>query len=141
MDEGGDDLDPRFRLRSHLDNFVECLIKNLAAVGIARAVLFDGADEDLRCADDLCPGNGDGEEMGVPEGDVGCGDGRSLEFGVGIIRLSLMMVSISRTSLEFPLTPALSPRGRGLNVLPLPAGERIEVRGDFGNGNTGVRER
>jgi hypothetical protein len=31
--------------------------------------------------------------------------------------------------IDFPLTLTLSPRGEGDRLLPLPSGERIEVRG------------
>ncbi len=80
MNERSDDLGPRLRLRARLDHFVERLVEDLAAVGIAGAVLLHGANVDLGGTDDLGPGHGDGKEMGVPEGDVGRGN--CLECGV-----------------------------------------------------------
>ena len=77
-DERSDDLNsavfssPVFG--SLLDDLVEGFVICGAAVGIAGAVLLDGTDVDLRSAEDFGPADGNGEEMGITEGDVSDGD-------------------------------------------------------------------
>src|SRR5690349_15280751 len=55
---------------SHADQFVEDAVVLGAAVGIAGAVRFDRADENLARADHLGPRNGDGQEVSVAKGHV-----------------------------------------------------------------------
>ena len=74
MDQRSNDLNPSFRFCPHFYDFVEGLVKNFPAVRITGTVFFHRANIDLRGADDLCPGYGDGEKVGVPEGDVGAGN-------------------------------------------------------------------
>ena len=60
---------------------VERLVIFGAAVRISRAVLRHRPDEDLPCTQHLAPRNRDGEEMGVPERHVACGDSLALQVG------------------------------------------------------------
>ncbi len=75
-DERSLDVDVAF-FGSGLDEAIEGGVVLGTAVGIAGAVLGDGADEDVVGAEDLGPTDGDGEEMGVAEGNVGDGDVRA----------------------------------------------------------------
>ncbi len=56
------------------DHLVVGLIVGWTTVGIAGTVLLDGSDVDLFRSQDFGPAYGDGEEVGVAEGDVGDGD-------------------------------------------------------------------
>src|SRR5882757_5941087 len=61
-------------LRALLNQQVEGVIVGRATVRVAGGVLFDRSDEDGGGADDLCPTDGGGEEVGVTEGNVGDGN-------------------------------------------------------------------
>jgi len=63
------------------NELLKCLIVSGTTVRVARAILLDGADDDLLRAEDLGPADGGGQKMGVAEGHVGDGNRLPNRFG------------------------------------------------------------
>ena len=72
--------------RAGADELLKGLVVGGTAVGIAGAVLLDGADVDGLGAEHLCPTDGGGEEVRVAEGNIGDGNAGADSVGVGPVR-------------------------------------------------------
>src|SRR5260370_22152265 len=76
MDERCHDLDVSV-FRAHFDELVERLVVRRPAVGIAGAVLLDGAYKDLLGPENLGPADRRREKVSIAKGDVGDGNLRA----------------------------------------------------------------
>jgi len=132
-DERGDDADSAFLgwacFRTGANHFVVGLIVFGATVGVAGAVLLDGADVDLFRAQDLSPADGDGEEMGIAEGDVGNGDGQRTEAREREAFLAICAVSASnQLAYRNDALASLAARPHGSNLAVPDAARRTRPR-------------
>ena len=80
-DERRHDFYARLGPRAEIDDLVEGVVKDFAAVGIARRILLDRADVDAARTDHLRPARGHREEIGVTKRHVTGGNFSACEVG------------------------------------------------------------
>ena len=88
VNERGDHTDAAVA-RARADELVEGFVVGGSAVGVAGAVLLDGADEHLCGAENFRPTDRGGKEVRIAERDVGDGDIGAGAVGLAGLRLRL----------------------------------------------------